>query len=428
MKNDRLLIKNGRVVDPANGIDQIADILIEGSVISKIEKNIPANSDSIIDAREKIVMPGLVDMHVHLREPGREDKETISSATQAALKGGVTSVLAMPNTSPAIDNVAISKQLKSIIDSNARINVYICAAITLGRQGKEIVDVAALKKEGVLALSDDGDSVDDNELMFKALLLARQHNILVICHSEDKSLSARGVVNLGLISTRLGLRGISNESEYKRVARDIELASRANAAVHIAHVSTKESVGLIEEVKKRGMRITCETAPHYFSLSEDLLLGFDTNMKVNPPLRSKSDKAAITEALKSGIIDAIASDHAPHTENEKAIEFERAEFGSIGLETSLSVAITELVHTGLLDWAGLARKMSLNPARILGIEKGTLSKGSAADIVVVDPRKEWVVESKAFASKSKNSAFIGRRLRGAVEYTLFSGKIVYGPV
>jgi len=257
------------------------------------------------------------------------------------------------------------------------------------------------------------------------LIKAKDNKLLVICHSEDKSLSARGVVNLGLTSTRMGLRGISKESEYKRVARDIELAQKIDTSVHIAHVSCKESVEIIAQAKQKGAKVTCETAPHYFALSEEAVLGFDTNMKVNPPLRGKDDVASIKKALKEGVIDAIASDHAPHTENEKDIEFERAEFGSIGLETELAVSIVELVKQGYLDYSGLAEKMALNPARILGTNKGNLGVGSDADIIVVSQDSEWLVEKSGFISKSRNSAFLGKILNSAVEYTILGGKIVY---
>jgi len=425
MKNKIILIKNGRVIDPANNIDEALDVLVEDGRVSKVAKNISSETKEIIDAQDKIVMPGLVDMHVHLREPGREDKETIASGTKAALKGGVTSVLAMPNTLPAIDCAENVSLLKSIIKNSADATVFIAGSITRERLGRELTDIAKLKKEGVIAISDDGASVDSDDVMLEALKIAKEQNILVICHSEDKALSAGGMVNLGLTSTRLGLRGISQESEYKRVARDIELAKKADAPLHIAHVSCKESIELIAQAKKKGGKVTCETAPHYFALSQEAVLGYDTNMKVNPPLRSKDDVTAIRQGLKNGVIDAIASDHAPHTGNEKDIEFEWAEFGAIGLETELAVAITELVESGLLDWSDLIKKMSLNPAKILGINKGTLSIGADADLIVVAAEKEWLVEKNSFISKSKNSAFLGRRLRGVVEYTICGGKIVY---
>jgi dihydroorotase len=364
-------------------------------------------------------------MHVHLREPGREDKETIASGTHAALKGGVTSVLAMPNTNPAMDSVERVAFLQGIIEKSAHTNVFICGAITKGRLGMELTDISALKKRGVVAVSDDGASVDSEALMAEALKNARENNVAVICHCEDKSQSAGGVVNLGSISTRLGLRGISRESEYARIERDIQLAEKAGAAVHIAHVSCKESVEIIARAKKRGIRVTAETAPHYFSLSEESLLGYDTNLKMNPPLRTKEDVAAIKKGLKDRTIDVIASDHAPHTEHEKAIEFDRAEFGVIGLETELAVSITELIVPGIISWDALAAALSLNPARILGVHKGTLSIGSDADIIVVSPDQKWSVQKENIASLSKNSAFLGKNLSGVVTYTICNGKVAY---
>lgn len=425
MKNQKLLIKNGRVIDPVSNRDEILDILVENGRISRVAKDIKNETKEIIDATGKIVLPGLVDMHVHLREPGREDKESVATGTRAALKGGVTSVLAMPNTQPAMDDPGHVKLLKEIIQQTAVANVVIAGAITKERLGQELTDTAKLKKEGVVAVTDDGSSVDSDDLMLQALRKARSQGVLVVCHCEDNALAAGGVVNLGFTSTRLGLRGISKESEYKRLDRDLRLADRAGASVHIAHVSCKESVGLIAQAKKKGIKVTAETCPHYFSLSEEAVLGYDTNMKINPPLRGKEDVIAIKQGLENGVIDVISSDHAPHTENEKDIEFERAEFGTIGLETTLAVAITELVQTGLLDWSGLAIKMCLNPAQILGIDKGTLNMGKDADIVIVDPDKEWVVEKQGLVSKSKNSAFLGRRLKGVVEYTILAGKVVY---
>ncbi len=421
----KTLIKNGRVIDPANNLDGVYDILVEGAKISRVAKNIKSNGNNIIDAANKIVMPGLVDMHVHLREPGREDKETIATATAAALKGGFTSLLAMSNTTPAMDSAENIKLLKKIIQKTALANVLIAGTITKGRQGEVLSDIARLKKEGAIAISDDGMSVDSDKLMQEAFKIAKKEKILVICHCEDRKLSNNGSVNQGIISTRLGLKGISKESEYKRVARDIGLAEKEKARLHITHVSCEESVELIARAKKDGLDLTADTAPHYFSLTEQAVLGFDTNMKMNPPLRAKNDVAAIKEGLIDGTIDAIASDHAPHTENEKEIEFERSEFGVVGLETELAAALTELVHKGLLEWKGLVEKFTLNPARILGIDKGALSAGSAADIIIVTPDKEWIVKKEDFLSRSKNSAFIGRKLKGIVEYTIYAGEVVY---
>ena len=419
------LIKNGRVIDPANNIDKQQDILLKNSKIFKLAKNIRDKADQIVDAQGKIVMPGIVDMHVHLREPGREDKETILSGTSAGLKGGVVSVLAMPNTVPAIDSRPNIRLLKDLIRKSANANVLIAGAITKSRLGRQLSDFVQLKKEGAIAITDDGASVDDAELLLQALKKAKQEKLLLICHCEDKAISKRGVVNRGIISTILGLRGIPKESEYKRVQRDIDLAKKADAPIHIAHVSCKESVDIIASAKKKGIRVSCETSPHYFSLDETALMNYNTNMKINPPLRTKEDVKAIKQGLKDGIIDVIASDHAPHTENEKDIEFERAEFGTIGLETILAVSITELIQSGLLDWPDLVKRLSFNPAKILGIDRGPLKEGSIADIIIVDPDKEWIVTKDEIRSKSKNSAFIGRKLKGCVDYTIFKGKIVF---
>ena len=421
----KTLIKNARIIDPANSVDEFLDLLVEGEKIAKLGKNIPEEGVKVIDATGKIVSPGLVDMHVHLREPGREDKETIESGMMAAFKGGITSVLAMPNTEPSMDSPESIRLLKERIEQSGKKNVFISAAITTQRAGKELTHLASLCKEGVIAITDDGTSVDDENLMQEALRRAKKENILVICHCEDKSLSAKGVVNLGLTSTCMGLRGISKESEYKRISRDIELAKKTGARLHIAHVSCRESVEIIAEAKKRKINVTAETAPHYFSLTEEGVRHFDTNMKMNPPLRSKEDLESIKEGLANGVIDVIASDHAPHTENEKDIEFERAAFGVIGLETEVSAAITELIITKKLTWTKLIEKLAWNPAKILGIDKGTLSIGKQADIVIISPQDKWQVEKEKLISKSKNSCFLGKELTGKVEKTIVAGRIVY---
>ncbi|TAN62318.1 dihydroorotase [bacterium] len=421
----KLLIKNGRVIDPANNIDETLDILVEDSRIAGIEKNIKNGAQKVIDAANKIVLPGLVDMHVHLREPGREDKETVFSGTLAALKGGVTSVLAMPNTQPAIDSTENIRLLKNIIKDTAQAQVYIAGSITKNRKGEELADIQNLIKDGAAAFTDDGASVENEELLLNALKLAKANKSLIICHCEDKTLSGKGVMNLGFTSTRLGLRGISGESEHKRVERDVALAQKIDCPIHIAHISCKESVEIIAAAKKKGIKVTCDTAPHYFSLDEEELLGYDANMKMNPPLRTKEDVSAIRRALKDGTIDAIASDHAPHTINEKEIEFDRAEFGVIGLETELAASVTGLVDAGILNWMELVKKISFNPAKILGTNKGSLSVGADADITVVAPDVEWAVTKNGLVSKSKNSCFLGKKLKGRVEYTIYGGNIVY---
>lgn len=420
-----VLVKNGRVIDPANKRDGIFDILIENGKISKVEKNIGKKAGKIIDAENKIVTPGLIDMHVHLREPGREDVETVASGTRAAISGGITSVCAMPNTYPAIDNPDQARRLKDIIKKDASCEVFVVGAITTGRAGKEIADIKSLKKEGVVALSDDGNSVRDEALMYEALKEAKENDFLIISHCEDKILSKNGVVNEGIIATKLGLRGIPKKAEYGFVERDIRLAKRAEARIHIAHVSTKESVEIIRKAKKEGISVTAEAAPHHFSLDESACETYDTRTKMNPPLRSAEDVKAVKEGLEDGTIDAIASDHAPHGKHEKEITFDLAAFGIIGLETLLALSIMNLVDKKVISWPKLIELTSANPARILGLgRKGNLSVGNDADITIIDPKKEWVYKKDSILSKSKNSPFINRRFKGRATDVIVGGKIV----
>lgn len=420
-----ILIKNGHLIDPAAAVDGVKDILVKDGVIAEIGVGIPGGAQKVIDASGKFVLPGLVDMHVHLREPGREDKETVATGTKAAVKGGVTSVLAMPNTTPAIDSPERLRMFQEIVRKTASSHVFAAAAITQGRAGTVLTDFAALKAEGAVAVTDDGSSVDDDGLMEEAFRLAKKCGLLVICHCEDKRLSQKGVINLGLMSTELGLRGIPKEAEYRRVERDLALAAKAGCPVHIAHVSCRESIDFIAAAKKRGQPVTAETAPHYLIFTDDALETYDTNFKMNPPLRTKADREALRQAVKDGVIDAVASDHAPHTESEKDIEFDHAEFGVTGLETECASLASEFIASDQMTWMELARLLSSGPARILGIDKGRLEAGRCADIVVVDPGREWVVTKAGFASKSNNSPFLGRKLKGAVEYTVCAGKIAY---
>ncbi|MFA5059430.1 MAG: dihydroorotase [Candidatus Omnitrophota bacterium] len=421
----KILIKNGIVVDPASKLNEISDVLIKDGKISKVAKSISDAADKTIDAKGKIVAPGLVDMHVHLREPGREDKETVETGTRAAAFGGVTSVLCMPNTTPALDSVATVRLLKDSIKKTASVNVFICGAITVGRQGKKVVNIAALKDEGVLALSDDGSEVEDDAIFLEACKKAKKENILIDCHSEDRKLSNNGVMNLGYMSTILGLRGISRESEYKCIERDITIAAKADARIHISHVSCRESVEVIARFKKKGVKVSAETAPHYFWLCDEDLLDYDTHKKMNPPLRTKDDREAMKQGLRDGTLEVIATDHAPHTQNEKEVEFDHAAFGILGLQTSLALSIGALVETKILDWPGLIAKMSLNPARIMQVDKGTLKAGADADVVIIDPNKEWIFQKEDILSKSKNSPFVGWKLKGKVETTICGGKVVY---
>ena len=420
-----ILIKNGHLIDPAAALDGVKDVFVKDGVIAEIGAGIPVEAQKIIDASGKFVLPGLVDMHVHLREPGREDKETVATGTKAAVRGGVTSVLAMPNTTPAIDSPERLRMFQEIVRKTASSHVFAAAAITQGRAGTALTDFAALKAEGAVAVTDDGSSVDDDGLMEEAFRLAKKCGLLVICHCEDKRLSQQGVINLGLMSTELGLRGIPKEAEYRRVERDLALAAKVGCPVHIAHVSCRESIDFIAAAKKRGQPVTAETAPHYLIFTDDALETYDTNFKMNPPLRTKADREALRRAVKDGVIDAVASDHAPHTESEKDIEFDHAEFGVTGLETECASLASEFIASDQMTWMELARLLSSGPARILGIDKGKLEAGRCADIVVVDPGREWVVTKAGFASKSNNSPFLGRKLKGAVECTICAGKIAY---
>ncbi len=432
-----MIIKNGYIIDPSNKREGVFDILIKGAKIKEVSKNIKAKDEEIIDAKKKIVIPGLIDMHVHLREPGREDIETVKSATGAAISGGITSICSMPNTRLSIDNSENLELLKGIIKKDAKAFVSIVGAITKGRKGKEIVDMKMMKEKGAIALSDDGDSIQDESVMLDALKKAKENNLLLISHCEDKTISKSGVVNEGIIATKLGLRGIPKKAEYEFVERDIELAKKAKAKLHIAHVSCKESVDMIRKAKRDGVRVSAETAPHYFSLQDECCVTYDTRTKMSPPLRSAEDVEAIKKGLIDGTIDAIASDHAPHGKHEKEIEFDLAAFGIIGLETSLALAIMNLVdpHTKIfgvgvegkrLSWMRLVELMSANPAKILGLNhKGNLSPGSDADITIIDPEKKWVYTKDSIRSKSKNSPFINWQFKGKVAGVVVGGKIVF---
>jgi len=420
----KYLIKGGRVVDPSGKIDEILDVLVSHGKILDVGQSIHIKDAEVIDVSGMIVAPGFIDMHVHLREPGREDEETVLTGTRAAAKGGFATVVCMPNTDPALDNVERLIGLKNIILKDAIVNVLPAGAITVGRFGKELTDIKAMVKEGIVAISDDGSSVEDAELMLKALKNAKVSGVAVIDHCEDTALSNKGVINKGFISTKMGLRGISRESEWKRIERDITLAEKAGAKIHIAHVSCKESVDVIRAAKARGVLVTAETAPHYFALTDECCATYDTNTKINPPLRSPEDVAAIKKALADGTIDVIASDHAPHTDSEKDVEFDFAPFGKIGLESSLGVSISELIEKKVLTWPKLVEKFALNPARILALKSGMLKKGSPADITIINPKREYTITKETLESKSRNSPFIGWKLTGKAVHLFVSGKPV----
>ncbi len=414
-----LLIKNGMAV-VGDALEK-KDIYIEGSKIVKIGNDIDCAADKVIDAEGKIVMPGFVDMHCHLREPGQEYKEDIASGTAAALRGGFTSVACMPNTVPPIDNAALVKYICTRAAEVDNAKVFPIGCITKGQQGKEIAEMGFMRDAGAVAFSDDGRPVSDGNIMRLALEYAASFQLLLISHCEDKALAANGVANEGLNATIAGLKGITRAAEESMVARDIVLAETLGARVHVAHVSTKGSVELVRQAKARGVAVTCETCPHYFSATDDEILSYNTNAKINPPLRTQSDVEAIIEGLRDGTIDAIATDHAPHHADEKNLEFNLAPFGTTGFETAFSLAYTNLVETDIIDIVKLSRLMSANPARILGIGSGTLAVGERADITVIDPEKSFTVDSGKFASKGKNSLFNGWKLHGAVSAVIVDG-------
>ena len=424
----KILIKNGQVIDPANNINDVLDIYINDGKIEDIGKDIATQRESldlqIIDATDMVVVPGLVDMHVHLREPGQEYKEDIETGTRAAVMGGVTSVACMPNTKPVTDNQAVIKFIQQRAKEVGYANVYPIGAVSKNLEGKELAEIGEMKYAGAVAISDDGKPVYNSSLMRRAIQYADMFDIKVISHCEDQSLADEGVMNDGFIATRLGLKGIPNAAEDVQIARDILIAEELGMSVHIAHVSTKGGVELVRQAKARGVKVTCETCPHYFSLTEEACDGFNTLAKMNPPLRTQEDVEAIKNGLKDGTIDCIVTDHAPHHPDEKMCEFAAALNGIVGLETSLGLAIKCLVNEGVLTMSEVIEKMSYNPSKILGIAKGTLGEGKIADITIFNPNEKWTVDITKLNSKSKNSPFDGFELYGKPQYVIVGGKIV----
>ena len=421
-----LLIKNAIIVNADKISDKPQDILCENGKIAQITSTIAPGSHEIIDAKGKKVLPGLIDIHTHLRQPGREDKETIETGSRAAVKGGFTSIMCMPNTNPVIDNAMVVEFIIREANRVGLCNVYPIGAITKGQQDGELTDMAELKASGCLAFSDDGKSVLNSRLFRLAMEYAKMLDVLIIEHCQDPLLTAGGVMNEGVVSTRIGLKGDPGIAETVTVARDIEIALYLNARVHLAHMSLKRSCDLIRFAKSQGIRVTAEACPHHFALTDEACSSFDTSTKVNPPLRSQEDVEAIKAAIADGTIDCIVTDHAPHTKEDKEVGFDGAPFGLIGLETSLALTITELVNPRIIDLPKMVDRMSTAPARIVGLtNKGEIKQGFDADITVIDPDREWTVTQEGFVSKSKNSPFIGRKLKGQVEYTVCNGKIVY---
>ncbi|HJP55871.1 MAG TPA: dihydroorotase [Gemmatimonadales bacterium] len=424
--NGPLLIRGGRVIDPGRGGDDVADVLVSAGRIEAVGRNIPAGDGTrVIDAAGKIVAPGLIDLHTHLREPGQEDLETVASGAMAAAAGGFTAVCAMPNTDPVTDNQAAVGFIVSQAQRAGKARVYPIGAVSLGQKGQQLAEFGELVGAGAVAVSDDGKPVVSSHLMRTALEYAKTFGIPVADHCEDPTLAQGGAMHEGIVSTRLGLKGVPAAAEEIMVARDIILAELTGGHVHLCHMSTRGSVELIRRAKDRGLRVTAEACPHHFSLTHERCEGYDTNAKMNPPLREPADREAIREALRDGTIDAIATDHAPHHYDAKEREFDDAPNGIIGLETALGLAITELVEPGLLTLPELVRRMSTTPARIFNLPGGTLTVGGPADVVVFDPGAEWEVRPEAFHSKSRNTPFTGRRLRGRADLTIVRGEVVF---
>lgn len=417
----KTVIKNATVVSPADGLNGVCDILIEDGKIAAVGNDLTA--ENVIDAAGLTAVPGLVDMHVHLRDPGQTAKEDILTGCRAAAAGGVTSLLAMPNTNPTTDS---PETVRCILDKakNADARVYVAASVTKGLKSEEPTDLDALKAAGAVGLSDDGRPVVNTAYLRNAMNRAPKLGMTVVAHCEDLFLADGGKINEGEISAQLGVKGIPAAAEDCGTAREIALAAADNVPIHICHVSTATSVELIRDAKRRGVQVTAETAPHYFSLTEKELLRRDADYRMNPPLRTERDVQAITEGLLDGTLDAVATDHAPHTVEEKS-DFVKAPNGSIGMETSFGAAYTYLVKTGLMTLSQLVEKMSLNPAKILGIPAGTLAVGANADIALIDTNEEWTVDVEKLHGKSKNTPFKGMTLTGKVKMTILGGKVVF---
>lgn len=419
----KLLIRGGRVIDPATKTDEVMDLLIEDGTIIARGKALTETADQVIDAQGKWVTPGLIDVHVHLREPGYEYKETIHTGSKAAVMGGYTTICCMPNTDPVVDNEIMVEYIKMKAAREGYCHVLPIGAITKGQEGKELANIGRMVKAGACGISEDGKSVMDAGLLKTAMKYSKMFDIPVMSHCEDKSLVGGGVMNAGTQAQLLGLKGISNDSEEVIIARDILLARATGARLHLCHVSTKGGIALIEDAKRHGQEVSAEITPHHFTLCDRDVLDYDANTKMNPPLRSMDDVLALRQALKDDVVNIIATDHAPHSEDEKNCEYERAPFGIVGLETAFALGNTVLVQGGWLTPMQLIAKMSTNPARLIHLDKGSLEVGKTADISIFDPEAEVVVCAADFASKGHNTPFDGWKVQGKVCYTIVDGQI-----
>ena len=424
-----LILKGGRVVDPANGVDGTLDVLIENGTIVRVGRDLPVNGAEIYEVpRGGIVAPGFIDIHVHLREPGQEHKETVATGTASAVAGGFTAVACMPNTDPVNDHAGITQFILKKAAEARLARVYPIGAVSIGSKGEQMAELGELKAAGCVGFSDDGHPVRTALLMRRALEYAGMLGVPVIDHCEDPSLKGDGVAHEGFYSSALGLRGIPGVSESLMVERDVSLAELTGAPLHIAHMSARQSIRAVRAGKDRGVRVTCEVAPHHFTLSDEALDGaveYDTNLKMNPPLRDQADVDAMIAGIVDGIVDVIATDHAPHHLDEKMVEFDRAPFGIVGLETAVPIVFDRLVHAGLITVARMIELLSANPARVINVPGGTLSAGAPADITVLAPDMKVTVRAEALKSKSKNTPFDGWEMRGGIAATIVAGRIVY---
>ncbi len=421
----KVLIKNGRVIDPASKLDKVSDLLIEDGKIAEIKTALSAKADQIIDAKGCFVMPGFIDLHTHLRDPGFEEKETIETGALAAARGGFTTILAMPNTSPVVDNADVVNYIHQKAKNLAVVHVLSIGTVTKGQEGKELADIHQMVLAGIPAISEDGKSVMDTKIYYQAMQIAKEEGIPVFAHCEDKNLMMSGVVNAGKQAEKLHLPGILNAVEDTVIARDLVLAESTGAQLHLCHCSTKNGVLMLKDAKAHGLKVTAEACPHHFTLTDEDITEDNADFKMNPPLRSKEDMEAIREGLKNDIIDVIATDHAPHTAIEKGMSMKKAPFGIVGLETAASLTYSELVLGKYLTPMQMAEKLSYNPAKIIGIEKGALKEGAAADIVIFDPNKTYTILKEDLAGKAKNTPFHNRKVTGKVMATLVDGRVVY---
>lgn len=420
-----ILIKNGRLINPSENLDKVMDIFVEDGIIKEKAESIEKQADTVIDAAGCYVMPGLIDLHVHFRDPGLTYKEDIETGSKAAAKGGFTTVCCMPNTKPVVDNVETVKYIIEKGEKTGLTNVLPVGAVTKNMAGVEITDVEELKKAGICAISEDGKSVMNSGVYRKAMKNAAKANVPVLAHCEDINLVEGGVINLGDKSSELGVKGISNAVEDVIAMRDIMLAKETGATLHLCHCSTKDIVEMVKRAKEEGIKVTAEVCPHHFSMCSDDITSNDGNFKMNPPLRAREDMEALIKGLQDDIMDVISTDHAPHSAEEKAKDLEHAPFGIVGLETSVALTVTNLVKKGYLTPMQMAAKMSYNPAKVLGIPKGTLDEGKIADITIINPDKEYTIDVNTFESKGKNTPFDGYKVSGEVEYTILNGKVVY---